>query len=205
MDVIATGYVKNAGKHALELTKTLEANGREPYLLDVFREERKNYLFSKTLLTTSDHFSPVHTAEIELANMDKRDIKRVYTHSYGIVSILTTFMDADEYILIAPPLGTVKWKAIEKIFWFLPGFRELKNGSLQGRLFQRLNELKAAGKKVTIVISTNGADFGDDRVEYPIEIFNKMCDLTIVKTMCGIKHAQFMRDPEIVKRMIEET
>lgn len=206
MDIISTGYTRKPNDYAFVMKKTLEIKGRKVFLLDVFREERKGWLFSKTLLTTKNHTSAVRAAENELASMDDRDIKRVYTHSYGIVSILTKFLDAEEYILIAPPLGTTRWKTLEKIFWFLPGFQEIANGSLQGRLFQRLNELKAEGKKVTIIVSTlNGIDFGDERVGYPSETFNKMSDLAIVKVMHDVEHAQFMRDPEVVKRIIENT
>jgi hypothetical protein len=180
VDIIVTGYTHNSEVYASLLKKTLEDQGHEVVVIDVFSRERKKWLFRKTLLTTSDHTAAVKTAEREFFGLDKLNEKigTVYTHSYGVVSILASTLKAKEYVLVAPPLGEAKWKTLEKLFFFLPGFRELRKGILQKKLFDELLRLKVSGKKVTIIVSSLEKDcFGDDCVSYPEETFKRMLDV----------------------------
>lgn len=213
IDVIVPGYTHDSKVSAETLKKALGEQGDvEVVVVDVFEKERKNWLFQKTLLTTSNHVSAVETMEAQvkyLTGMKVRfhdvRIRKLYTHSYGATAILAPSLDAEEYIIIAPPLESVQWKSIEKLFWFLPGFKELRNGYLQQQLLQKLSEMKANGKYVIIAVSRFNDIFGDERVTYSEETMEKMFKLANVMVMNDVKHSQFMKDPSIVQRIVEST
>ncbi|MFA5368894.1 MAG: hypothetical protein WC303_02705 [Candidatus Paceibacterota bacterium] len=204
VDLIIPGYSRDAHKSASLLKEALEEQGRKVVVIDVFKKERTKWLFKKTLLTAEDHTSAVNTAETELEWLKRIKINTIYTHSYGIVSILAPSLDADRYVFIAPPLGKVHYKPLEKIFGFLPGFQELKNGTLQAKLFQELYFLKTSKKEIIFYVSCfdKKADYGDERVNYPAPIFRKMVNIGKIKISYGASHKDYMRDENIIKDII---
>lgn len=211
-DVIVPGYTHDPEGYAATLKRILGERGDvEVIVVDVFKKERENWLFKKTLLTTSNHVSAVEEMEARvkyLMDLQIRfhdvKIRKLYTHSYGVVSILAPSLDAEEYVLIAPPLESVQWKSIEKLFWFLPGFKELRNGSLQEKFLQKIAALNSSGKKVTIIISSlneGEGGYGDERVGYSEALVDKLVRLAHVRILHA-KHGQFMRDPAIVDTLL---
>lgn len=209
IDLVVPGYTFNPEGSAEMLIRAIPMQkSRKGFLIDIFKEERNKWLFRKTLLTTSNHTSAVEVIDkmewlLTETRSHRTRIRTLYTHSYGVVAILAPSLDVEEYVLIAPPLGAVKWKRIEKLFWFLPGFRELKNGSLQEKLLEKLSSLKTSGKKVTIIISSLNEDgYGDERVTYSKETIEKLSELAEIKFIKA-RHGQFMRDPDIVDLVCE--
>jgi hypothetical protein len=209
IDLVVPGYTFNPEASAEMLMRAIpKQKSRKGFLVDIFKEERKKWLFRKTLLTTSNHTSAIEVINkmewlLTEIHSHKVRIGTLYTHSYGVVAILASSLDAEEYVLIAPPLEKVEWKRIEKLFWFLPGFKELRNGSLQEKLSEKLLFLKAEGKKVTIIISSLNEDgYGDERVSYSKEMVEGLSELAEIKIIKA-RHGQFMRDPDIVDLVCE--
>jgi hypothetical protein len=202
VDIIVPGYSHDAQASARLLKEALEKQGREVFIVDVFADERKKWLFRKTLLTTADHVAAVKTAEAEIRKIGGK-IGTVYTHSYGVVAILAENLKAERYVLIVPPLETVKWKPIEKLFWFLPGFQELRSGAFQEAIFNRMTELSP--RRLVLILSSLDGKYtlGDERVGYSGETIDRLIRTPIAIHIMTAKHGQFMRDPEMVERIIK--
>jgi hypothetical protein len=206
-DLVFTGYNRNAEKSAALLIENLEKRGRKAVLVDIFAKERKKWLFRKLLLTWSNHTSAVETAEEQIRKLGS--IGTVFTHSYGISGVLAPSLHAREYVLIAPPMDEVYWKGIEKLFFFLPGFREVKNKTLSNKLFRKLEQLKANGKKITFIISSPlGSEgipncFKDDRVRYRTSALIRMREIGEVKNSYGTSHKGLVMNPAVVEQIID--
>lgn len=205
VDVIIPGYSHNAYASARLLKEALERRGKEVDVLDIFKDVReKSWWFRRTLLTIHDHTIAVKTAEAEIRKIKKWKIGTVYTHSYGVTAILAENLEAERYVLIAPPLETVQWKKIEKLFWFLPGFKELRDGTFQEAILKKM-ESSIARRIVLIISSRDGNLFGDERVGYTAKTINRVaCTPIKLNIFPKVGHGQFMRDPKMVERIIKE-
>jgi hypothetical protein len=205
--VICTGFSTKAPADLLK--KSLEKKGKEVVVLDMLSDLRKeSWLFRNLLLTEKDHTFPVNAADafFQKIKSEGKSVETVITHSYGAVAILAPSLEAEEYILIAPPLGSVRPKLLEKIFSFLPGFQELRNGTVQEKLFNELFFLKTSEKKLDFFISSfrTEKEYGDERVSYLNEVLWKMLGLGNIRYFHGVKHRQYMLDPEVIKCIPDE-
>lgn len=192
-DVIVPGYTHYPMSIALPLKKRLEENKKEVIVLDLFEEERKKWLFKQALISGKSFSEVLKTVDQRIEEIGR--IETLFTHSYGAVSILSNSLNAESYILIAPPLDKPILKPKEKFFApFLPGFREFKTGYLQACLFAKLMLLD--DKKKTILYSHN-----DERVSYglqSLEDFSKVAELISFE----VSHKQFMNDPEMLTQLL---
>ncbi|MDD4661897.1 MAG: hypothetical protein PHG24_01280 [Candidatus Pacebacteria bacterium] len=192
VDVIITGYTFDPEGIAEILKKLLEEKGREVRVIDPFEKERKNLIFRHTLLTRKTHLSFVKTIEKKL---EGTDIDTMYTFSYGVIGILSQFK-AKKYVLIAPPIGTSIFKRIERIFGFLPGLTEVRNGSLANKLFTQL--FMTEMEKI-IVLSSEG----DGRVEYSQTILDELQHVSSIQDFGNIPHKAFMQEISNTKKIVE--
>ncbi|MFA5012983.1 MAG: hypothetical protein WC520_00245 [Candidatus Paceibacterota bacterium] len=214
IDIIVPGCTRIPKKRAELLSKNLKKCGREAVVIDIFYELR-SWFFQKTLLTSKDHTFLIKSFEAQLKELNDDEVRTLFTHSYGVIAILAPSLKAEEYILIAPTLDRIHWKWIERLFRFLPGFREMRNGTLSNELFEKLSSLKESGAKITFVIGYDdwrrgdamvvGGYHGDKRVSYSWDTLEKMSKLGEVVALHDAEHRQLMCEKNFVETIIEKS
>jgi len=192
-DLIIVGYTLDPKNTARKLKTMLQNKGKDVIVIDPFKEERENSkLFRKTLLSMKKSDSFIKQIEKETSSLE---IGTIYTFSYGAIAILSPKIKAKKYVLIAPPLGKIHHKPLEKIFFFLPGLREVRSKTFQNRLFTVLFMLEE--EKVLVISS-----LGDGRIDY-----QNLDELSFVVSSIhdfrNVLHGDFMRNYDAVARIVE--
>lgn len=192
-DLIIVGYTLDPIGTARRLQAMLRNKGRDAVVIDPFKEERKNSkLFRKTLLSMKKSDSFIEQIEKEANSLE---IDTIYTFSYGAIAILSTKIKAKKYVLIAPPLGKIHHKPLERIFFFLPGLREVRSKVFQNKLFAALFMLEE--EKVLVVSS-----LGDGRVDYQ-NLEELSFVVSSIHDFKNVLHGDFMRNYDVVARIAE--
>jgi hypothetical protein len=193
-NVLVTGF----GQDSKEAAKLFEINSKERgiplFVVDPLKSIRGHPILFILLLLFKDHFFAIREIAKQFEELKGIEIQTLYAYSYGVVSVLVPLVNAKRYVFIAPPLGEVKHKRLERIFFFSPGMVELRKGKLQKRLLMAIKVLKENGKEVCIVVSLlrGNNDYGDECTSYSPIVMEEMIKVSHKIWVLPFTHKEYM-------------
>jgi hypothetical protein len=213
--VIFTGYSKKSNFiNHLTLAKELFSRDYGVVIIDPFAEERKKWLFKKTLITNSPTDSIIDSVEKATSSTFVSSPTVAFFYSYGAIpGILQKGFSAEKNIFLSPALGkgTIRWSLFQRFLLkttsffpdLLPALKDMEDSSFQEKLLKKISYMELRGENIFLIPEDKKGRLLDERVHYSEKVLESLHgDIHNIRIR---KHRDMLDNEKTVKKILDIT